>query len=288
MSSFLWLIMGHLVWASIPWAESLNTWAVLLCSGIWPHDFPPLALGSDEMVLGQSSENSTQCSREKAPGACYIGAGTSWASLQAQKVYGKSPVWGCLQKLWSRWAIMSPRRPRGLLGSPRKPGCWAVAAISSDILDPTKEPDEKSGGWSTWVKSNFKIMNESSSAFTSSPNYKIVFFCRLRTGFKSFFSLHSWLDSLISFCGNLLKSKRLWETQNSRLNDEENVRPRGNTHTHMHHFFFLNTPLLLYWEEAGHLGKDTPESLQENGLLFLWACFFGYSNLHIWKNWKSN
>lgn len=70
--------------------------------------------------------------------------------------------------------------PRGLLGSPRKPGCWAIAAISSDILDPTKEPDEKSGGWSPWVKGNFEIMNESSSAFTSSLYYKIIFFCRLQ------------------------------------------------------------------------------------------------------------
>ena len=30
--------------------------------------------------------------------------------------------------------------PGGLLGSPRKPGCWAVEAISSDILDLAEEP----------------------------------------------------------------------------------------------------------------------------------------------------
>lgn len=70
--------------------------------------------------------------------------------------------------------------PGGLLGSPRKPGCWAVEAISSDILDLTEKPDEKSGGWPTWVKGNFKIMNESSPALTSSLNYKIIFFRRLQ------------------------------------------------------------------------------------------------------------
>lgn len=183
-------------------------------------------------------------------------------------------------KVVVRWAIMSPRRPRGLLGSPRKPGCWAVAAISSDILDPTKEPDEKSGGWPTWVKSNFTIMNESSSAFTSSPNYKIVFFCRLKTGFKSFFSLHSWLDSLISFCGNLLKSKRLWETQNSRLNDEENVRPRGNTHTHMHHFFFKYTfAFVLRRSRSPWQGRSRISPREWTAFfmsMFLWLFQFAY------------
>lgn len=41
--------------------------------------------------------------------------------------------------------------PSGLLGSLSKPGFCAVAALSSDIPDLTKEPDEKSGGCPTSV-----------------------------------------------------------------------------------------------------------------------------------------
>lgn len=41
--------------------------------------------------------------------------------------------------------------PSGLLGSPSKPGFCAVAALSSDIPDLTKEPDEKRGGCPTSV-----------------------------------------------------------------------------------------------------------------------------------------
>lgn len=45
---------------------------------------------------------------------------------------------------------------------------------------------------------------------------------------------------------------------------------------------FLKIHLCLFAEKRPiTLAKDTPESLLENGLLFLWACFFGYFDLHI-------
>ena len=130
--------------------------------------------------------------------------------------------------------------PRGLLGSPRKPGCWAVAAISSDILDPTKEPDEKSGGWPTWVKGNFKIMNESSSAFTSSLNYKIIFFCRLQGLALRVFLCTVDLTALFHFvvtCWSQRGSEKhkTLDLMMRKMSDQEEIP----THTCIVFFFFF-------------------------------------------------
>lgn len=118
------------------------------------------------MVLG-SSENSTQCSREKAPGACYIGAAFAGASIPGSEGLWKIPSLRMFTKVVVQMSHHVPRAQEGSWGLQGSPGCWAIAAISSDILDPTKRPDEKEWWLTNLGQGNFKIMNESSSAFTS-------------------------------------------------------------------------------------------------------------------------
>lgn len=94
------------------------------------------------------------------------------------------------------------------------------------------------------------------------------------------FTFHNWLNNSISFCGHMLKSKRLWMTQNIWPLHKENVRSRGNSHTDMIHFV-KNIPLPFWEEESDHLGKGhswiSPGGWTAFFMgMFLWLFWFAY------------
>lgn len=154
--------------------------------------------------------------------------------------------------------------PGGPQGSPSNTGCYATVALCCNISNLTEEPDvAHNTGELQWQG--------------VSPSH----LCPALT-MKSFppdcATLHGWLITLFHFVVTCW-SQRFWTTRNSRkMSDQEEIPT--------HACIILKNLCLFIRKRQVTLAKDVTESPQENGLLFLWACFLGYFDLHIWKQLK--